>query len=686
MVLSPENTISDVGDPVHLAYILAWNAHQLFRDPLHLFDSNSFYPWPMSLAFSDHLVPESILVAPVQWFTGNPILAYNAAVFLGLFLSAVFMRSLVLEATGHRGAALVSGIVYAFNGFTLVEANRVHVIHLQWWPLALLFLGRFVSGPTFGRAMVLSAALALQGLSGSYYLAFTALVAPVWLLLAYVASASRPTVRAVVRLAIAAAIAAIPVAFLIWPYFARGLPKSRVSDGVDLLGYLSPAAGSMLWRNWLPLDPVGREFKGILGLALILAGVIAVIRSHPSWFKALGAIACATAFIGVTLSMGDRMSVAGISFGYGPHHLLQTLLPLEGLRHTPRFNALAVLGCAILAGLGFSRWIGSSWRGTVATIIVCALLPLEHWSATGYGMRTPDSAALRTAYANLPVGPVVDLPLYPLTRRRYWAAYPYLSTYHWNPVPIGRTSFYPPGHEYLAWLLSFFPDPISVSVLSRLGVTTAVVHPRVWPVEERAIRLAQVLETDGLSRIDRESPVFNENAFDLGGEAYFAISRPSDSARPCSPQAEIAASALTVFPMGDTPEAGLSSVLDRELRTGWSSGPDQSGWYGFQVQLKPAQELAAVSIETPHDRFPRVWPSLEIRVPGGQWQSVAAPPTAAAAWETLEDQLNGGRTLRSILRFDRREVRAFRLVYPSHAKPPTQNFEIMEIRAFGACS
>ena len=216
--LRPQDTISDVGDPLHLAYILAWNAHQIVTSPLHLFDANSFYPWGQSLAFADHLLPESVMVAPVLWATGNAVLGYNAAVFLGLVMSAWFMRWLILEATGNAKAALLSGLIYAFNGFTLVEANRVQVIHLQWWPVALVFLGRFVAEPGFKWAMGLGAALALQGLSGSYYLAFSALVVPFWIGLAFAGTATRPTFRAARSLFLAAVLACIPVVLLILPY------------------------------------------------------------------------------------------------------------------------------------------------------------------------------------------------------------------------------------------------------------------------------------------------------------------------------------------------------------------------------------------------------------------------------------------------------------------------------------
>src|SRR5450432_2892039 len=82
MSLAPATVVPDLGDPVHLAYVMAWDAHQLVRRPWALFDSNSFFPWPHSLAFGDHLLPEALQVAPVFWATGNAVLAYNVSTFL----------------------------------------------------------------------------------------------------------------------------------------------------------------------------------------------------------------------------------------------------------------------------------------------------------------------------------------------------------------------------------------------------------------------------------------------------------------------------------------------------------------------------------------------------------------------------------------------------------------------------
>ena len=74
-VLTVAQTWPLASDPAHLvrdnadvelnAWIVSWIAHQLPRDPAHLFDANIFYPDRRVLAFSEPLLPPGVLaIAP----------------------------------------------------------------------------------------------------------------------------------------------------------------------------------------------------------------------------------------------------------------------------------------------------------------------------------------------------------------------------------------------------------------------------------------------------------------------------------------------------------------------------------------------------------------------------------------------------------------------------------------------
>src|SRR3954467_9166211 len=81
----------DSGDPLLSTWRLAWFAHQLPRDPRHLFDANIFYPERNTLAFSDAMLVPSAMIAPLVWLGVPHLLAYNVLLLSAFALSGAAM-------------------------------------------------------------------------------------------------------------------------------------------------------------------------------------------------------------------------------------------------------------------------------------------------------------------------------------------------------------------------------------------------------------------------------------------------------------------------------------------------------------------------------------------------------------------------------------------------------------------
>ena len=92
--LRPWDTVAYVGDSLDTVYFMAWNAHQLFREPLHLFDANILYPHREAMTLAGHRILPGVLAAPLIALSGNPILAYNAVLALAYLLAAMAGRRL----------------------------------------------------------------------------------------------------------------------------------------------------------------------------------------------------------------------------------------------------------------------------------------------------------------------------------------------------------------------------------------------------------------------------------------------------------------------------------------------------------------------------------------------------------------------------------------------------------------
>ncbi|MBI3931972.1 MAG: hypothetical protein HY317_01030 [Acidobacteria bacterium] len=717
--LSPADTVPNLGDPLHLAWVMAWDAHQLARDPLALFDSNSFYPYPQSLAFGDHLLPEALLVAPVYWTTGNALLASNAAVVAGLALSALAMFALVLRLTASGPAALLAGLLYAFNGLTRHELPRVHVLHLQWWPLALLFFLRFLDEGRRRHAALAAGCLLLQCLSGTYDLAYTLLLLPLWLAGPFVLGRRLPTSREVRILGVALALAAVPLGAVVTPYLrqfrALGLEKrqaeallglspadlARLRDagfeggfapGADLLSYMDPEEGSVLWGRFAGIaESELPHFPGLLGGTLAVLGA-GSLRRLPRPARDAGALALATALTALLLSLGSRVRVGGADWGPGPYDLLHRYVPFaRGMASPERFGVLVGLGGAILAGFGAARLlplVAPRWRlGAMAAAAAFAVL--EHWGPVGAAAPVPTGRDLPPVYRWLATdgdGPVIELPLYSERDKKQWAAYPFFSTYHWRPVPIGRTSFYPPAHDRLAFELRSFPDETSLALLERLGLRTVVVHPLVWTPEERGARLEAL---DAEPRLERVR-VFDEAvparfaALRLGHERVYrlkAVSHPP--LPPCRPEAELPRADWRLYGSGIAPP---HRVRDGDLGTSWMTLAPQRRGDHLQVVLPQPQTVSAIALEMayPYEEFPR---GLDLLVPdAGGWRPVPYADGPEEAWERLDDLVRRPREARIVLRFPSRSLTTFTLALGTRDRDwASPRWSVAELRAYRAC-
>jgi len=354
-----------------------------------------------------------------------------------------------------------------------------------------------------------------------------------------------------------------------------------------------------------------------------------------------------------------------------------------------RVSVFALLGGAVLGALGaqalFERW---PRMARPLALGLAVLLPLEHWSRPRPAGEVPAGRDVPAVYAWLAADgrdPLVELPVYPFRARRFWAAYLYFSTYHWRPISIGRTSFYPPAHEWLVWNVRDFPDPVSLAFLDRLDLRTVVVHPRVWEEAERAARLQAVAAEPRLAfrRSFDAVPPPRFAPLGLGEERVYALARAAPPPPPCAPRDEIARQGWTVSATGvNKPER----VLDGDPATAWMTEIPQRPGDRLEVDLGAAQEVAAVTLDIgyPHEEFGR---NLVLSADEGTgWQRLEYADGPAEQVETLQQLLEQPRTARMALRIAPRTVRRLRLMVGAREEDPAwPRWAVPELRVFARC-
>jgi hypothetical protein len=253
-------------------WAMSRNARALLRSPGDIFDAEPCYPRDNSLTVYHPLIALGVLAIPGQLTVGDPIVAFNLALFLKVLIAAIAMYVLVADWTRLPAAGIVAGLLYAFAPIQLDKPFHVHHADNAWLLFAIFFARRLFERGRWIDALGLGASAALQA-GSSFYPALTAAAigAPfgVWLLWQ-----SRGKPRRVLPLLVAAGIALAGAGFALLPYL-----DSAGASGEPVRHFF------VAWSSFLP----GRaRFAGwtcvLLALAAFALGrdrALAGMRSDP---------------------------------------------------------------------------------------------------------------------------------------------------------------------------------------------------------------------------------------------------------------------------------------------------------------------------------------------------------------------------------------------------------------------
>jgi uncharacterized membrane protein SirB2 len=492
---------NDTADTVHHEWILAWDAHQLARDPRHLFDANIFYPEPDTLAYSDHLIVQGAMGAPFFWLGASPVLVYNLLLIGGLTLTAWTTSLVMARWTGSRLAGLFSGSLLAFNAMTLTRFAEIQDQHFEFFPLALWSLDLLLSTPRVRYALQLAGWFVLQALTCGYLLVFMSLS-----LVAAVAVRPKDWIGGRFRqvaslLALAASVAALVLVPFLLPYlrvsrqqgFTRpmaevALYSARLADYVSTGGRLHYSLWSARFFDREALFP---------GLVASIFVVVA-IASGVAWRDRRARMAIAFGIVAFALSFGPAFPL------YEP---VARIFPImAGLRGASRFGQFVLAAVAILAGFGLAFVSQRFPRRAVALgAIVLFGANLEALRAP-INYRVFDS--LSPVFDNLADTNRALVACFPLPPRReafHNVDCMLASTRFWHPLINGYSSFIPERYDREAAALDAFPEGTTLQYLRQLGVT----HVIVFTNQLSAPRLAHLAEHPELSlwKEDRDKAV-----------------------------------------------------------------------------------------------------------------------------------------------------------------------------------
>jgi hypothetical protein len=333
-------------DPVETVWYLAWMPWAIGQHLNPLFSNYVDVPLGVNLATNTSVPLLGALGAPITVLFG-PITTFNLLMRLGLAGSGFAMFMVLRRWTTWWPAALIGGVLYAFNSFTLQQAaNHVHLVVLVVPPLLLWGVDElFVSqrrGPVVV-GLVVGVLCAAQWLINDEILFESLLFAAIGLVVLALARPSQ--VRAHLRrawkgVAVGAGLFVVVVAYPAWylvagPRHLVGPTQPRWVIGGYVEDLLSPVLGNIT-HTVLPPASVVRSVHptpgplhyassaGFLGIPLVVILVLLAVAWHRNHLVQFSVVMALIAFV---LSLGARLTVLG--------HRTSIPLPSAVFSHIP---------------------------------------------------------------------------------------------------------------------------------------------------------------------------------------------------------------------------------------------------------------------------------------------------------------------------------------------------------------
>jgi len=361
---------SGPGDPFLNLWILGWDMQAVLGDPASIltgrvFNANIFHPAAGTLAYSDHLLLQSVLISPLYAITHDVVACYNLLLIVSLVASALAMHLFVRSVISTESGAYLAGLAWGFGSYRFAHLIHLQLQSLYFLPLAFLFLHRVIAGRRRRDVIYLGIVAGLQALSSVYYGVIGGLalaVGGVALAIGVGRWRSSALLRRLVAAGAIGALIVAPVAVVYWRVgqsegFGRNLyeagrnaayvssylqvpPGNMVYGRTDLLRQRDRAASSEPPHT----GPERELFPGFVLAALAIAGAWLGWRSDS---RPIVLTMLAIAILGFVLSLGPD----GIRPLYAAFH--RFIFGFQAIRAPARFSVVVLFALCTLAAIGW---------------------------------------------------------------------------------------------------------------------------------------------------------------------------------------------------------------------------------------------------------------------------------------------------------------------------------------------
>jgi hypothetical protein len=318
---------------------------------------------------------------PLQMLFGQPV-TYNLVWLISFVLSGYTMYLLMYAMTRHTMGAVLAGLAYMMVSYHYAHAlGHFGAMQLQWLPLAILLLRRFVLAPRVWNAIWLALVISIQAWTEHHYALWFGLFSIMYLV--YVRRDAHrilgsPRTALAVLLALLFCLVILPY----WPTIQfswqsdsplnLGVAQS-IRFSADLLSYLTPPSWHPFWGPGAELL-FRQRFTGNTAESTHYVGWVVLLlvvffrhkvppREYGFWLIVAGVF--------LLLSLGPRLHIMGrVLPAPLPYTLLDDWPVFSAVRAVGRAGVMVTLALCVVFGWVITTQVRRPWVGGVVGCLV----------------------------------------------------------------------------------------------------------------------------------------------------------------------------------------------------------------------------------------------------------------------------------------------------------------------------
>ncbi len=356
------------GDPYFCTFVMDKVSNQFalglnpFQDKF--WDIPFFYPAKRALAYSDPFILQGFLIYILEkFFQTNLFLSVNIVFILFFILSTIFAALFYFEVTKNRIGSVLAGWLWAFSLHHLSQSAHFQNTAGFGIPMALFFLFRVFSNPSWIYKVGLALSFFLLVCSNLYYFVFAEIAVGYAILYRIIIARSNSEKKKIIFQAGFALILAIAVSFpVLYRYLEtrKMYPEFENARGIEEQVVFSARAGDYVSSLHDPVDyqrilPVVINLERIASPGLYTFAIVLCFILFHGYSRVFQKILPTRIFyFGLGLFILSALISSGLLIHKGFFSGLFELIPgIKNLRAIGRIGILVVLAECLFIALLF---------------------------------------------------------------------------------------------------------------------------------------------------------------------------------------------------------------------------------------------------------------------------------------------------------------------------------------------